>query len=91
MMPSLFDRAPRFDGPGLEPSDETRLRGQLEKVRALMGDGKWRPIAQIAQAVGGSEAGTSARLRDLRKQKFGGHAVERRRVQGGVYVYRLVV
>ena len=81
-----------FDGPALErPLDDERLGSQLGRVfRALDEDrGRWWRLAALAERVGGSEAGVSARLRDLRKPRFGAHVIERRRVTGGLYEYRL--
>lgn len=78
----------QFDGPTFDQEqDGGRLSGQLERVRLLMADGAWRTLAEIAEAVGGSEAGVSARLRDLRKQRFGGRTVERKRIDGGLWAY----
>ena len=71
--------------------DGARLSGQLQAVRDLMADGRWRTLAEIATVVGGSEAGVSARLRDLRKDRFGGHEVNRRRVSGGLWEYQVIV
>ena len=83
--------SPEFDGVTYEPErDKARLTGQLERVRALMSDGQWRTLRQIAEAVGGSEAGVSARLRDLKKKKFGGLTVDKVHAAGGVWVYRVV-
>lgn len=78
-----------FDGPALEAADHARLSGQLALVKALMADGQWRTLKEIADAVKGSEAGVSARLRDLRKIRFGNHNVERQRVAGGLWQYRV--
>lgn len=80
-----------FDGPDLTSADTVRLGGQLAKVFALMKDGKFRTLEHISILTGASEAGVSARLRDLRKAKFGGHTVERRRVRAGAaqYEYRV--
>lgn len=59
---------------------------QLARVRALMEDGQWRTLRQIAEAVfPASEAGVSARLRDLRKD---GLKVERERVAPGRSLWR---
>lgn len=91
--PSLFTVSPlpQFDGITYEPEhDETRLATQLARVTRLMADGQFRTLAQIARAVGGSEASVSARLRDLRKPRFGAFQVERRRVEGGLFEYRVV-
>lgn len=61
-----------------------------------MSDGEWRSLAQLATAVSeltgrsASEAGVSARLRDLRKEKFGGHHVERQKTED-IYQYRVLI
>lgn len=84
---------PHFDGETYDPEkDHSRLTQQLAKVRDLMLDGKWRTLAQIAEEVGAPEASVSARLRDLRKSKFGNFKVGRQRVPGdkkGLHVYRV--
>jgi hypothetical protein len=80
-----------FDGKTYDARlDRNRLTAQLDRVRAFMNDGQWRTLAGIAVLLGYPEASVSARLRDLRKQKFGGRTVLRRRVEGGLYEYRLV-
>ena len=96
-------RLPHFDGATYEPvRDQVRLTGQLARVYDVLveADGdRWRTLSQIRLDVlaitcgehHDSEAGISARLRDLRKKRFGGHTVERRNVGGGVWEYRLVV
>ena len=83
--------APHFDGKTYEPAlDHARLTSQLDRVRELMRDGQWRTLHDILVAVdGASEAAISARLRDLRKAKFGLFHVERRRVAGGLFEYRV--
>lgn len=82
----------RFGGTTFqEERDGARLRGQLLRVFAVMCDGQWRTIERIAQRVSGSEAGISARLRDLRKKRYGGHTVERKYVGNGVWMYRVLV
>ena len=84
-----------FDGLTFSvPIDADRLTTQLGRVYRLMIDGQWRTLAEIANHVGGSEAGVSARLRDFRKEKiqaiYGTLTVERERVeQSGLWVYRL--
>jgi len=90
--PSLFSqtRVPRFDGVTYEPTrDGARLASQLERVRDLMLDGEWRTIPQIAAAVGGSDQSISARLRDLRKRRFGSYQVDRAHVKDGLFTYRV--
>lgn len=85
----------QFDGATIEPEkDNPRLSAQLLAVKALMSDGAWRTLGAVsaalaAQGVAASEAGVSARLRDLRKARFGAFIVERRRVSGGLFEYRV--
>jgi len=76
-----------------EALDGDRLRKQLAKVRAIMSDGQWRTLKQLAAAAEAPEASVSARLRDLRKKKFGGFTVDRQRVPNGngLHRYRLLV
>lgn len=72
-----------FDGDPGERFPSARLASQLTRVKALMSDGRARSLREIAEAVGGSEAGVSARLRDLRKQ---GYIVLRKR-EGNGFLY----
>ena len=69
--------------------DHVRLNGQLLRVFDLMKDGQWRTLAEIAAVVGGTEAAVSARLRDLRKEKYGARDVSRELVKGGLWKYRI--
>jgi hypothetical protein len=82
-----------FDGASFSPQlDGPRLTGQLAKVRGLMLNQQWWTLPALRERVGGSEAGISARIRDLRKPKFGGYEIRRRRVEaGGLWEYRLVL
>ena len=88
--PNLFDPI-RFDGATYdEKRDKARLSGQLLRVQQVMADGKWRTLRDLSRAAGGTEASVSARLRDLRKPRFGALTVERRSMGGGLFVYRVV-
>lgn len=82
-----------FDGETFEPEkDRSRLTAQLSRVERLVSDGVWRTLAQIGKETGDPESSVSARLRDLRKAKFGGNTVNRRRVANtsGLYEYQFV-
>lgn len=89
----LFEdgRVYQFDGRTYDPElDSERLSTQLGQVYRLMSDGAWRTLREIAESVGAPEASVSARLRDLRKERFGRQAVERQRMgEGGTWRYRL--
>lgn len=93
--PERWPRPPRstvspFKGPGITADDERRLSTFLQRVVDLMSDGNWRTLRTISDTVGCPEAGASARLRDLRRPEHGGHEVQRRRVAGGLYEYRVL-
>lgn len=80
-----------FDGNTYDPErDEERLKTQLFSVWGLMRDGKWRTLEEISNAVYCPQASVSARLRDFRKRKFGGHTVERAYAGRGLFKYRLI-
>lgn len=86
-----------FDGPAFDPAlDGKRLTTQLDRVLAVMSDHEWHTIPEIVKKISfppyeqASEAGVSARLRDLRKTRFGSRKIERRRVgNSGTFQYRL--
>lgn len=78
-----------FEPPPVDPLDKERLAKQLRNVYLLMKDGQWRTLRQIAKTVNGSEAGCSARLREL-DNKYG-RPHEKRRVSPGLWEYRLLL
>lgn len=89
--PTLFD----FSGDTYDRAlDQVRLNAQMRRVVRLMCDGRWRTLAEIEKRTGDPQASISARLRDLRKEKFGLSTVERRR-RGeevrGLHEYRLIL
>ncbi len=73
-----------------EERDGERLRKQMDAVKAIMMDREWHTISELAEKVKGSDAGVSARIRDLRKRQHGGHQVERQYVHRGLWQYRVV-
>ena len=67
---------------------------QLNKIYNIMKDGRWRKLKTIAEMSGDPQHCVSARLRDLRKEIFGGHVVERKSAdnrKGGLFKYRLIL
>jgi hypothetical protein len=61
----------------VQGQDFVRLNRQQRLVFEIMRDGKWRTLAEIAALARAPEASVSARLRDLRKPRFGGAEVQR--------------
>jgi len=84
-----------FDGETYErDKDKTRLKRQLSDVRRyLIANPSWHTLAELEEALKYPQASVSARIRDLRKPKFGGWDVQRRRREGaekGTHEYYLV-
>jgi hypothetical protein len=89
-MSDLFINAD-FDGETYDRDrDQVRLAKQAQAVFNLMADGQWRTLRAISQCTGYPEPSVSARLRDMRKAKFGSHAVNRQYVHRGLYQYQLL-
>jgi len=91
LQPTLFDRPLPFGGKTIDVEIDTpRLTKHLLKVKEIMGDGRWHTIGEVAKLTKCSEAGASARMRDLRKAWAGSHTIERKRVkETGLWVYRM--
>jgi|TARA_B100000586_G_scaffold265245_1_gene236684 hypothetical protein len=80
-----------FDGVTYDPKlDYTRLTTQLGKIYNLLNTGRWFTLRQLADLIKAPEASVSARIRDLRKPKFGEHNIEHERLSNGVWRYRMV-
>lgn len=82
---------PKFNGRTFEDKlDGPRLTKQLERVREYMLAifPTWKTLSEIKEALEQKynakfpEQSISARLRDLRKKKFGSYVVERKRREG---------
>jgi hypothetical protein len=63
---------------------------QVSRVLFVMIDGDWRTLEEISSLTGDTTPSISARLRDLRKPKFGSYFVERRKVHENLYEYRVM-
>jgi len=82
---------PRFGGETYDPErDRKRLTGSLLKIRVAMAPGGWWTLARLADIGECSPAAASARVRDLRKSKFGGHTIDREYVADGIWRYRML-
>lgn len=83
--------AEHFDGETYDPArDHDRLHAQLRRVLSRMRDHGWHTLTDISNSTGDPQASVSARLRDLRKEKFGGYRIDRQYVSDGLWEYRLV-
>ena len=83
----------KFDGETYDPElDEERLSEQHARVSSLMSDFVWRTLSEISKATKDPEASVSARLRDLRKKRFGSWVVEHRCrgvAKNGLWEYKI--
>jgi len=76
----------------LNPTDKKRLGGQREQIRIVMVDGAWRSLPDLAAAIFAADSSIpsiSARLRDLRKAKFGSYILDKREPRAGYFEYQL--
>jgi hypothetical protein len=80
----------KFDGKTIDPDqDEVRLTGQLLRVFSHLGGGSWMTLGEISSLTGDPESSISARIRDLRKPRFGYNTVRSRRRSRGLWEYQL--
>lgn len=81
----------RFNGSDYVPErDNERLRGQILRVFQATEGERWLTLGELQQITGDPQASISAQLRHLRKDRFGGHVIEKRLRDGipGWYEYR---
>jgi len=80
-----------FDGSDYKPSrDNDRLTNQLQKIWAIVKNGKWFTLRDISKATGYTEASISAQLRHLWKDRLGLHEIEKNHLGNGLYEYRVI-
>lgn len=84
----------RADGLTYEAEhDQDRLRFQFYRIKRLMSDQRWRSLSEISALTATPATSASARLRDLRKRRFGCYRVDRRPRfdrRYGVFEYRVL-
>jgi hypothetical protein len=87
-----------FNGPAYVPArDDERLLTQLERVLAClklvnvpMSLREIQLWIEMRFGVTDPQASISAQIRHLRKDRFGGHTIERTHAGDGLFVYKLV-
>lgn len=81
-----------FDGPN-DTADEgrdVRLMNQLQRVYHVMRNGDQYTLSGLAMLAKAPEGSVAARIRDLRKPRFGQFTIETKSLDHGLYGYRLV-
>jgi hypothetical protein len=81
----------KFDGNDyVHERDSARLTGQIQRIYAEIQSGAWFTLRELAHKTGAPEASVSAQLRNLRKERFGSHNIEKMHLGNGLYTYRLI-
>ena len=81
-----------FYGAGyIEERDHSRLKTKSQRVFEIMKDGQWWTLSDLEKITGSPQASISAYIRGFRRQANGGHTVERKYAQNGLYLYRLIL
>lgn len=85
-----------YSAPESVNNEKIRTDRQVDAVRSILCGGLWWTFGDLQKElwhfydIHASEAGISARIRDLRKPEFGGHTIDRRKCEGHLYEYRMV-
>ena len=91
MQISALSRKFHADGATFDPElDGKRLGSRLKIVAFCLSNGHYWTLSALSGAANCSECSASARLRDLRKPRFGGYLIERKRFKDGMWMYRIV-
>lgn len=72
--------------------DQKRLTGQIRRIYDVMKDGQWRTLREIETRTEDPQSSISAQLRNLRKERFGAHVINRRgrgEPNQGLFEYQL--
>ena len=79
-------------GPAYEEKlDGKRINKQMRTIRDYMLAGGWHTLDHISTMLGYPEGSVSANLRHLRKARFGGYLVDKRRIKSaGTWEYRVL-
>lgn len=85
--------------PRRDDSNGENFGKQLRDVARVMRNHRWHTLVEISRATGWDTQSVSARVRDLRKEQFGGYEIAREywrmtdEIQSGVFhrtfIYRM--
>lgn len=95
IQPSLFDYTPSVilgdrDGSTFSRSrDGVRLNEQCQDVFNFLSDNCWHTLREAHERTGHPEASISARIRDLKKERFGGFKISKRYINNGLWQYKM--
>ena len=75
----------------VEAIDGARIGRQMSDIRNIMVTGAAYTLAELEDRTGYPQSSISAQLRHLRKDRFGGYDVQKRRRTAGTWEYFIVV
>mgnify|MGYP003656898032 CR=1 FL=1 len=85
----------KFDGSNYDAkNDKRRLTGQILRIFEAIKDSGWYTLDEIHIITRDPHASISAQLRNLRKDRFGAHTVDKRSRNDrsiGLWEYKLIV
>ena len=70
-------------------SDGERLEGQFERVWAIMRDGEYHTIQEVAAKTGDPAQSVARQMGHIRSKARGGHVLEREHWGQGLYAFRV--
>ena len=80
---------PEFKGAALRLEDGKRLAGQFDRVWAIMRDGEYHTIQEVAERTGDPAQSVARQMRYIRSKARGGHVLEREHRGRGLYAFRV--
>jgi len=84
----IFTRS-NYVGPDQFTGPKARTRKEV--IFEIMSDGKWRTLKAIRKQTIYLDSSISSQLRDFRKDKFGGHTLEKRHLGDMLWEYKLII
>ncbi len=69
--------------------DGKRLGGQFERIWAIMRDGEYHTIAEVAEKTGDPAQSVGRQIRYIRSKPRGSHVLEREYRGNGLYAFRV--
>ena len=92
---SLTIHDSKFDGSDVvKKLDNPRLEKGITRIFNYMKGERWLTLETISESTSIGESSVSAQLRNMRKDRFGGHTIEKRRKgerTSGLWEYKLII
>ncbi|PCJ55047.1 MAG: hypothetical protein COA79_21155 [Planctomycetota bacterium] len=71
--------------------DGHRIGNLMSTIKSIMWDDNWHTLPELSDTTNAMTTSVSASIRHLRKVKFGGHNIIKRRIRSsGLWEYKLI-